>query len=63
VLKLPTPEAMSEELYLSILTRMPDTDEKALFAEWMKRPGVEKSVAVGDFAWALLSSTEWFVNH
>ncbi|RBP47377.1 uncharacterized protein DUF1553 [Roseimicrobium gellanilyticum] len=63
VLKLPTPEAMAEELYLSILTRMPDTDEKALFAEWMERPGVEKSLAVGDFVWALLSSTEWFVNH
>jgi hypothetical protein len=63
VLKLPTPEAMAEELYLSTLTRLPDAEEKAMFTEWMKKPGVEKSAVVGDFAWALLSSTEWFANH
>ena len=63
VMKLPTPDAMAEELYLSILTRMPDAEEKTMFSTWMNKPGVEKATAVGDFAWALLSSTEWFVNH
>jgi hypothetical protein len=62
-MKLPSPDAMAEELYLSILTRMPDAEEKAMFSTWMNKPGMEKSTAVGDFAWALLSSTEWFVNH
>jgi hypothetical protein len=54
---------MAEELYLSALSRMPDTEEKNIFAEWMSRNGADKQKAVCDFAWALLSSTEWFVNH
>jgi hypothetical protein len=63
VLKLPDACAMSDELYLSILTRLPDRDEAAAFADWLQKHESDKAQAVGDMAWALLSSTEWFVNH
>jgi hypothetical protein len=63
VMKLGEPAVMAEELYLSTLTRLPDAEEKMLFAEWMEKHAADKNKAVGDFAWALLSSTEWFLNH
>ena len=56
--------AMVEHLYLAALTRLPDAEEKAAFSDWMKKHGsANPAKAIGDFAWALFSSTEWFVNH
>lgn len=64
VVALPDAAAMASELYLSILTREPDAEEKATFTEWIAKAGADKKAeAVSDYAWALLSSTEWFVNH
>lgn len=64
VSRLSDESAMAEQLYLAVLTRLPDAEEKAAFSEWMKKRG-DKNIAsaVSDFAWALFSSTEWFVNH
>ncbi|MFO1486278.1 MAG: DUF1549 domain-containing protein [Verrucomicrobiaceae bacterium] len=58
--KLPDP---SEELYLTILTRLPDTDEKDQLNDWLAKHGSNKAQALGDYVWALISSTEFFVNH
>ncbi len=63
VLKLPNTSAMADELYFNTLTRLPEAEEKLIFTEWMKKHDADKAKAVSDFAWALLSSTEWFVNH
>jgi hypothetical protein len=57
---LPDPRAMAEELYLSILTRLPDAAEVAeLSATLAKRPADQKSKVLGDAAWALLTSVEF----
>jgi hypothetical protein len=53
----------AEELYLSILTRLPDAKEKQQLQSWLAAHTADKPKALGDFAWALLSSTEFFVNH
>jgi hypothetical protein len=53
----------AEDLFLTVLTRLPDADEKAQFKSWLAAHADDKSKALGDFAWALLSSTEFFVNH
>lgn len=58
--KLPEP---SEELYLTILTRLPDADETKQLHDWLAKHGSNKTQALGDYAWALISSTEFFVNH
>ena len=55
--------AMAEELYLSVLTRLPAEDEKAALAGWLAKHAADRPRAVADFAWALVSSTEFFVNH
>ena len=63
VAKLEDSQAMADDLYLATLTRLPDAEERSLLADWIKKAGADKEKAVGDYAWALLSSTEWFVNH
>jgi hypothetical protein len=61
---LPDPKAMAEEVYLSTLTRLPDDAEIAILAATLAaRPPGKKTEAVGDFAWALLTSTEFRFAH
>lgn len=59
--------ALADELYLSVLTRMPSDEERAEVAAHLgARGGPDvnaKAAAVGEFAWALLASTEFAVNH
>ena len=52
-------DAVAEELYLSVFTRLPDAEEKKEVAEFLRgRPG-----AYADLAWALLASTEFRFVH
>ncbi|MCB1278591.1 DUF1549 domain-containing protein [Prosthecobacter sp.] len=53
----------ADDLYLTVLTRLPDADEKAELAAWLAKHADNKAQALSDYAWALLSSTEFFVNH
>jgi len=53
----------AEELYLTLLTRLPDAEEKTALNNWLAKDSSNKSQALTDYAWALLSSTEFFVNH
>jgi len=62
-LKLATPEAMAQELYVSVLSRRADADEVALFAEHLRSFGDQNDKAVSQYAWALVASTEFVVNH
>jgi hypothetical protein len=51
--------ALADELYLSILTRLPDEQERNEVAAFLKR----KPDGIADLAWALLASTEFRFNH
>jgi hypothetical protein len=54
---------VAEELYLSVLTRLPDAEERKEVADFLAaRPG-DRAAAVQDLAWALVSSTEFRFNH
>jgi hypothetical protein len=55
--------AMAREMFLSILTRKASADEQAALSDWLAKHGDNRSQAVADYVWALLSSTEFFVNH
>jgi len=52
-----------DELYLSILTRLPSQQEKDLALKHLKKRADQRTVALGQFAWALLASIEFSVNH
>ena len=60
---LDTPEQIAEELYVSVLSRLPSQDEVAELTNQLQHAGVKKEFALKQFAWALLASTEFCVNH
>ncbi len=61
--KLKTPEAIAEEMYMSMLARFPEKDETATVADYLKQNDKRRTAALGDLTWALLTSTEFRLNH
>ena len=61
--KQKTPQAIAEEMYLSILARLPEEEETATVADYLKQNEKRRAAALGDLAWALLTSTEFRLNH
>lgn len=61
--KLPEAGAVAEELYLSILTRPPTSEEKLEVASHLQQRAAQRGVALQELAWALLASTEFRLNH
>jgi len=56
-------DKVAEELYVSVLSRLPAEDEKKEVADYLKKNANRRPVALGHLAWALLSSTEFCLNH
>lgn len=54
---------LAEELYISVLTRMPTDDETSEVAAYLAEFDDRRVEAVGELVWALLSSAEFRVNH
>ncbi len=54
---------VAEQLYLGILSRQPDKEEKTFVAEHLEQNAARRTEAISQFAWALLSSAEFRLNH
>ena len=66
LLKLPAeePQAIAEELYLSVLTRRPTLDEVRETGEFLAGLTAEaRSTAVPELIWSLMASAEFRFNH
>lgn len=61
--KLSDPDALADELYVSVLTRTPTPAEKAEVRELLGVKTIEKKKLLGHMVWALVSSTEFCLNH
>ncbi|MEK6238716.1 MAG: DUF1553 domain-containing protein, partial [Planctomycetales bacterium] len=59
LLKIEDPAALSEELYLSLFTRKPTSEEAARVASYLAARPQEKTLVVREMAWALLTSAEF----
>ncbi len=53
----------ADELYLSVLTRMPDPEERAEVAAHLVKNKARRAEALGELAWALMASAEFRLNH
>lgn len=60
---LDSPEAVADELYVSILSRRPSADEIVEVTEQLKVAGDRKDLVLKQIAWALLASSEFCLNH
>lgn len=61
--KVDDPNASAEQLYLTMLTRMPTDSERADVANYLKDRAKDKPVAAQELVWALLNSAEFRFNH
>ncbi|MEK6234858.1 MAG: hypothetical protein N2C14_09110, partial [Planctomycetales bacterium] len=59
--KLPDDQA-ADELFLAVLSRQPSPEDRADVGEFLKRSG-DRETVLGQLAWALWSSNEFFINH
>jgi hypothetical protein len=57
------PVPLAEELYLSVLTRLPTAEEQADVAAILEKHSADRPRAIGQLVWGLLTSTEFAVNH
>ncbi len=61
--KLDDPGALADELYLSVLTRLPTADERREVAELFQTLDLPREQFHTLLAWSLLASNEFFINH
>ena len=55
--------AVADELYHAILSRPPVAEEKDELAKYLTKHAATREKALGHYAWAMLSSMEFFTNH
>lgn len=58
-----SPGKIAEELYLNILSRFPVEGERNEVAHYLETHKERRDKALSDLAWALLTSTEFRLNH
>ena len=59
---LKSSDEIAETVFLNVLSRPPSKDERAMVNAFLNKQA-DRDRALGDLVWALLSSTEFFVNH
>ena len=62
-LKLEDPKAVAEELYLGLLTRLPTDEESGEVADYLAQRKDDKSGAIQEIGWALITSSEFRFHH
>ncbi len=60
---VPDPSARVDELYLTILSRLPAPEEKAVALAYARETGLTDTDAAIDLAWALINSKEFILKH
>jgi len=64
LVKMTEDRKLAEELYLSVLTRRPTDDEVGELADYLKERGKkQRTEAIQEVTWALLTSAEFRFNH
>lgn len=56
-------DALADELFLSVLSRMPADGERSAIGAFINSYGNDTDAGIGDAVWALLTSAEFYVNH
>ena len=57
------PDPLADELYLSVLARMPTAEERSDVAAFLAKHAADRPKAPGQLVWGLLASTEFAINH
>lgn len=60
---IPDANQLAEELYVSVLSRLPDDAERAAVAAALAARSDNRAKGAGQLIWSLVASTEFCVNH
>ena len=64
IYQISDPEQLAKELFLSVLIRLPDEEEKLQVTAYLDQANDEgRTAALQELAWALITSTEFRFNH
>ena len=63
LVKLDKPEEIADHLFVRVLSRKPTDSDVSLVREVLAEAGDDRSAALSDLAWALMSSSEFRFNH
>ena len=63
LMNIPEPAVLTDELYLSIFTRLPTAEESAEVTEFLKERTSDRVEALQELMWAMLTSVEFRFNH
>lgn len=55
--------AVADQLYRSVLSRLPDPEEVQFVTDYLERRAEARRQAIGNLIWGLLASTEFCLNH
>jgi len=61
--QLTNADALADELYLSVFTRLPGAEERKEVTDFLVGRSQDRTTALQDMAWALLASAEFRFNH
>jgi len=61
--KMDAPDAMAKEMYIAVLSRLPEKEEAIWITDYLVRNEPRRTAALADLAWALLNSAEFTFNH
>ena len=61
--KMDAPDSMAKEMYLAVLSRLPEKEEAIWIIDYLARNEPRRTAALADLAWALLNSAEFTFNH
>jgi hypothetical protein len=61
--KLSDARAVTEELYMSVLTRLPTEEEREAVTKYLEANADDRATSLREMAWALLASAEFRFNH
>jgi len=63
LLAMTSDELLADELYLSVFTRRPNSEERIELAAWLTKHNDRREKAIANWAWSMLTSMEFVVNH
>lgn len=63
VRRIPNDGELTEELYLTFLSRFPTESERQVVEEYFREPQTSRRSAAVDLAWSLMNSLEFSFNH
>ena len=61
--KMKSPDAIAKELYCAVLSRLPEEDEQQELSTYLEAHPDRRRAGLSDLIWALLTSTEFRLNH